>query len=102
VNPFHLGALETLRRRLARHQDRPPHSSVPLWRLLAEEVSLLLRRLARRNPMRLWLPAMLIGLTVAISYSDATPGPVLQRDAWWIASTALAAETGTRPCLARA
>lgn len=78
MNPFFAGAFEAFRRRLERHQDRPPRSSEPLWRLLAEEVRLALGWLARRKTVRAWLPALLVGLAVGVGFSDALPGPVLQ------------------------
>lgn len=76
--PLVAGA-RALRRALARHQGHAPQRAarVPLWRLLAGELLLLLRWPFEHHRARVWLPAAAVAVATVVGLSDATPGPVL-------------------------
>lgn len=74
-----LGAAYTgIRRAMERDQGRPRPSPVPLWRLLLDEIALMARRVGR---WKVWSVVAVVFagvLAIEISFSTATPGPVLE------------------------
>ncbi|MDP9021973.1 MAG: hypothetical protein M3N57_04575 [Actinomycetota bacterium] len=90
MNPFWAGVFVGLRRFLARHQGRPPSAarSVPLWRLVLDEVAYLLRMSVRRRWLRVWLPAAVVVATVMVGLAEFTPGPVIAVE-WRLVLTAV-------------
>lgn len=73
MNPFFISGMAGARRAMRRHQDVPPRSALPLWKLLLGELVYLLREVGK--PRRL-VPALLAGTLIGVGLSPWTPGPV--------------------------
>lgn len=87
-----LGAAYTgIRRAMIKDQRRPIPCDVSLWRLLLEEIGLLISRIGRWKVWTVLGIAFVCFLAVEVALSSSTPGPALD-DLWrWLVAAALTA-----------
>lgn len=82
-----------VRRAMAKDQRRPIPCTVPLWRLLAEEIALMARRIGRWKIWSILAVIFLCYLAVEVALSSATPGPALTNIWRWLLAGVLSALT---------
>lgn len=78
---------------MARDQRRPVPCSEPLWRLLAEEIALMARRIGRWKIWSILGVIFACYLAVEIALSSATPGPAIAEVWRWLVAAVLTAAT---------
>lgn len=82
-----------VRRAMAKDQRRPLPCTLPLWRLLLEEIALMARRIGRWKVWSVLAVAFASYLAVEVALSSATPGPALAEVWRWLVALALSAIT---------
>lgn len=80
-----------VRRAMAKDQRRPLPCTLPLWKLLLEEIVLMARRIGRWKVWSVMGVVFMCFLAVEVALSPATPGPALA-DVWrWFVALVLTA-----------
>lgn len=93
---YFFAAYRAVRRALERDQRLSPCRRVPLWRLLAEEIALLARRVGRWRVTAVGLVVGACVLAVEVALSEATPGPAIAVPwRWLVAAVASLVAVGT-------
>ncbi len=82
--PLSSAAYLAARRAIAADQSRQIPCSLPLWRLLWDEVVLMARRIGRWKEWTVAGVAFVCFLTVEVLLSAATPGPALAQAWRWL------------------
>ncbi len=82
-----------VRRAMAKDQRRPLPCPLPLWRLLAEEIALMARRIGRWKIWSILGVIFSCYLAVEVALSSATPGPAIAEVWRWAVAAALTAVT---------
>ncbi len=78
---------------MARDQRRPLPCPLPLWRLLLDEIVLMVRRIGRWKVWSVLGVAFVSFLAVEVALSSATPGPALAEIWRWLLAFALTVVT---------
>lgn len=85
-----LAAYRATRRAMERDQHRV-RTDVALWRLLLEEVALLIRRVGRWKVTTVALSVSGTVLAAEVALTESTPGPVLAAPLRWVVAVLAAA-----------
>ena len=90
---FFTGAYVGARRAMARDQRRPIPCTLPLWRLIFDEIALMARRIGRWKVWSILAVVFVCIFAVQLAFSTSTPGPALTELWRWIVALVLTVAT---------